>query len=106
MGKVRYTYSIKSHMHTGGHTMKEKIEALRELMRMKEELEAEITALQDEIKAVMTAENVDTLRGTDYKVTWKAYQTSRIDSKALKADLPEIAAKYTKTTTARRFLIA
>lgn len=86
--------------------MKEKIDALRELMRMREELDAEITALQDEIKAVMTADNVDELRGTDYKVTWKAYQTSRIDSKALKADLPEIAAKYTKTTTARRFLIA
>lgn len=86
--------------------MKEKIEALRELMRMREELDAEITALQDEIKAVMTADNVDELRGTDYKVTWKAYQTSRIDSKALKADLPDIAVKYTKTTTARRFLIA
>ena len=86
--------------------MKNKIDELRELMRMKEELEAEITALQDEIKAVMTAENTDTLRGTDYKVTWKQYQTSRIDGKALKADLPEVAAKYTRTTTARKFLIA
>lgn len=86
--------------------MKSKIDELRELMRMKEELEAEITTLQDEIKAVMTAENTDELRGTDYKITWKQYQTSRIDSKALKADLPEVAAKYTRTTTARRFLIA
>lgn len=86
--------------------MEKKIAELRELMRMKEEIEAEITAIQDEIKADMTVRGVEELRGTDYKVTWKAYQTSRIDSKALKADLPDIAAKYTKTTTARRFLIA
>ena len=86
--------------------MKNKIDELRELMRMKEELEAEITALQDEIKAVMTAENTDELRGADYKVTWRQYQQSRIDSKALKEDLPEVAEKYTKIITTRRFLIA
>lgn len=86
--------------------MEEKVNELRELMRIKEEIDAEISALQDEIKSVMTAQNVDELRGTCYKVTWKPYTQSRIDSKALKTDLPDIAAKYTKTTTARRFLIA
>ena len=36
----------------------ETIKNLRELMRMKEELEAEITAAQDQIKAAMTAADI------------------------------------------------
>lgn len=31
---------------------------------------------------------------------------SRVDTTALKKELPEIAARYTKTTTARRFTFA
>lgn len=75
-------------------------------MRMKEEIEAEIAAAQDEIKAEMAATNTYTLTGTDYKVTWNEITSTRLDSKALKAELPEIAARYTKTTTSRRFLVA
>lgn len=86
--------------------MEKKIAELRELMRMKEEIEAEITAIQDEIKADMTARGVEELRGTDYKVTWKAYTQKRIDSKALKAALPDVAAKFSTEVTVRRFLIA
>lgn len=82
------------------------VDQIRELQRMREELDAEITALQDQIKADMTAENIDTFTGVDYKITWKAATRTTIDSKALKHDLPEIAAQYSKTTAYRRFLIA
>lgn len=84
----------------------ETIKNLRELMRMKEEIEAEIEAAQDEIKEEMKATNNYELRGTDWKATWNEVTTSRIDSKALKAALPDIAAQYTKTTTSRRFCFA
>ena len=70
------------------------------------ELEAEIEAVKDEIKAEMNEGNNYELHGTDYKITWHEYSTSRIDSKALKKDLPEIAEKYTKETKSRRFLLA
>lgn len=79
---------------------------LRELTRMKEEIEAEITAAQDAIKEVMDTEAVDELLGTDYKITWKMVQTSRIDTTALKKALPEIAEQYSKVTTSRRFVVA
>lgn len=46
------------------------------------------------------------LAGLDYKITYKAVTSSRLDSKALKADQPELYAKYTKQTTARRFCLA
>lgn len=86
--------------------MQEKIKELRQLMRMREELQAEIDALQDAIKAEMQAEGVDTLRGNDYKVTWKVYTSTRIDTAALKRDLPDVAERYSKTTESRRFLLS
>lgn len=73
---------------------------------MAEELEAEIAAIQDSIKAHMTASGVEELTGTDYKITWKAVTSSRLDSTALKKELPEIAARFMKKTTAQRFVLA
>lgn len=82
-----------------------KIKELRELKRMADELQAEIDSIQDAIKAEMTASAVDTLSGSDWKVTWKEVVSSRIDTKKLKAELPEISAKYTKQTVSKRFTL-
>ena len=84
-------------------TMEAKVHELMELKRMKEELEAEITAAEDAIKAVMGDEEL--LTAGAYKVSWKTFTSSRIDTAALKKALPDIAAAYTKQTTARRFSI-
>ena len=83
--------------------MDSKIKELRELRRMADELQAEIDSLQDTIKAEMTARDVDTLAGTDWRVTWKNVTSNRLDSTALKKELPDIAARFMKQTTARRF---
>lgn len=83
-----------------------KVQELRELARMREELEAEISALQDALKAHMDAQGVDSLAGADYKVTWKSITSARLDGKALKAAMPEIAARFTRETTTRRFVVA
>jgi len=85
--------------------MNGKIKELRELKRMQEELAAEIEAVQDSIKAEMAARSVDTLAGDDYKITWKEVTSSRLDSSALKKALPEVAARFMKQTTARRFVL-
>lgn len=83
-----------------------KIRELRELKRMQEELSGEIEAIQDDIKQHTDAAQVDTLSGNDWKVTYKAVTSSRVDTTALKKALPDIAAQYTKTTTSRRFVLA
>ena len=83
--------------------MEAKVKELMELRRMKEELEAEITTMEDEIKQVMGEE--ETLLAGAYKVLWKAVTTSRFDSTKFKKDHAELAAAYMKTTTARRFII-
>ena len=82
------------------------VSELRELRRMADEIQAEIDAIQDKIKAHMNAANVDTLNGPDYKITWKTVSSSRFDTTAFKRENPEIAALYTKTTTARRFTVS
>jgi predicted phage-related endonuclease len=86
--------------------LQNKVAEIRELRRMAEELEAEITAIQDSIKDHMDAIGADELTGTDYKITWKTVTSSRLDSTALKKALPEIAERFTKTTSTRRFVLA
>lgn len=86
--------------------MNAKIKELRELKRMADELQAEIDAIQDSIKAEMTAQETDTLTGLDWKVTWKAVTSNRLDSTALKKELPDIAARFMKQTVSRRFVLA
>lgn len=83
-----------------------RVDKIRSLKRLIEEAEAEITGIEDETKARMTELDTDELRGGTCKVTWKQVSSTRIDSKALKKELPDIAAKYSSITTYRRFLIA
>ena len=84
-------------------SMETKVKELMELKRMKEELEAEIAAVEDEIKKVMGDE--ETLFAGAFKVSWKTFTSSRLDSTALKKAMPELAVQFTKQTTARRFSI-
>ena len=86
--------------------MESKVKELRELRRMAEELQAEIDGLTDSIKAEMTARDVDTMTGSDWKVTWKPVTASRLDTAALKKALPDLAAQFTKSSTSRRFVLA
>lgn len=85
------------------HNMEPKIKELMELKRMREELEAEITTIEDEIKNRMGTE--ETLLAGSYKVSWTTYTSSRFDSTRFKKDHAELAAAYTKQTTSRRFSI-
>jgi len=84
-------------------SMETKIKELLELKRMKEELEAEITNMEDEIKQIMGDE--ETLFAGAFKVSWKPYTSSRFDSVRFKKEHAELAAAYTRQTTARRFSV-
>ena len=47
-----------------------KLNELAELRKMADELTAEIEAIQDELKAHMTANDTDTITAGAFKVTW------------------------------------
>ena len=86
--------------------MNSMVRKLRKLKQKQSELQAEIDSLTDGIKAEMTARSVDELAGTDWKVTWKAVTSARLDTTALRRELPELALRFTKTSTYRRFCLA
>lgn len=79
------------------------MKSLAEYTRLEEETSAIIEGLKDELKAIMTAQNTDTLTGTEHKASWKAVTSSRFDSTAFKRDNPAVYSQYTKITTSRRF---
>ena len=81
-----------------------KIRELRSLQALIDEATQEAEALKDQIKSAMG--DREELRAGEYKVTWKRVESSRVDTAALKKELPEIAARFTKTTTSRRFCVA
>ena len=83
-----------------------KVEELREYKVMADELADQIAALEGEIKNEMTAQGVDRLTVGGYKVSWIKYSSTRIDSKALKSQEPDIWHRYSVTTEARRFSVA
>lgn len=83
--------------------MEDKIRELQELKRMREELEAEITAIEDAIKAGM-GEREELTAGA-YKVTWKPVTSRRIDTAAMKKALPEVRERFMKETVVRRFCV-
>ena len=80
-----------------------KVQELMELRRMAEELQSEIDALQEAVKDFMGSE--ETMIAGAFKVSYKSITSSRLDSAALKRDLPNVAALYTKQITTRRFTV-
>ena len=81
-----------------------KARELRQLQALIDEAQAEAEALKDAIKAAMG--DSESIQAGEYKITWKAVTSSRIDTAALKKALPDVAERFTKETTVRRFTVA
>ena len=80
---------------------------LRELKRLKAkqaETNDKISAIEDEIKAFMG--DTEELRTGTHKITYKGISGTRLDTKSLKQELPEIVARYTINTFCKRLIIA
>ena len=86
--------------------VKEMLKEAKQLKAMLEELTAEIATIEDGIKAELAARSVDTIIVDEYKVTWKVVTSTRMDTPAIKKALPDIAERFSKTTTSKRFCIA
>ena len=86
------------------HELESKVRELRQLQALIEEAQTEAETIKDQLKAHMGA--ADEIRAGEYKVTWKTVKSARIDATALRAALPEVAERFTRTTTIRRFCVA
>lgn len=83
----------------------ETVKTIRELKRMQEELLAEIAAQEDKLKAEMDATHNYTMNGDDFKVTWNNVTVNKLDVTALRQTMPEIAERFERASTFRRFCI-
>ncbi len=72
---------------------------LQELKMHKENIEKDIKAEETKIKDIIK-DNLG-IKTPKYIVTWKAQSSTRLDTKALKSDEPEIAKKYETVTSYR-----
>ena len=88
----------------GTNELESKVKELRQLQALIEEATAEAEAIKDTIKAAMG--DTEELRAGEYKITWKAVNASRIDTTALRKALPDVAERFTRITTPRRFCVA
>ena len=83
-----------------------RVKEMRELQRMAEELQAEITTIQDEIKQEMTEQNVDELVAGEYKIRWAEVISKRFDTTAFKNKYQDLYSQYVKESVTRRFSVA
>ena len=79
------------------------IAEMQEYTRIAEEAAAAADALKDKVKAHMG--ETETLTAGPYRVSWTPVTTTRIDSKRLTEERPDIAAQYSKASTTRRFTV-
>lgn len=84
--------------------MEVKARELRQLQALIEEAQAEAEAIKDDLKAAMG--DSEAVQAGEYKITWKPVTSARIDTAALKKALPDVAERFTKETTIRRFVVA
>ncbi len=83
---------------------KEKLNRYDEIVEDIKVLEVEKKTIEQEIQLHM--EEFEVAKIGNRKITWKTSNRNTIDSKKLKAEMPEIAEQYMKTSTSRTFRIS
>jgi predicted phage-related endonuclease len=90
----------------GQSELASKVREFRELKAMMETLEGEMAAIEDTIKAEMTAQNVELLEVDVFKIRWTKVTSNRFDTTAFKKQYEDLYSQYLKATESRRFSIA
>lgn len=87
---------------------KKALEALarqyKQYKRMSEEVQAELDAIADAIKAQVPA-GVPVIAG-EYKISLANVTQARIDATALRRDMPDVAEAYSKDSSYQRLTIS
>ena len=83
-----------------------RVRKLQEIEARQKELEASAAAIRTELKADLEKKGMDELKTRSFALRWKEIVTSRLDSKALKAALPDVYGQFCKPIASRRFTIS
>lgn len=80
-----------------------KLERRAEILAEIERLQTEQRQIDQEIKLYMKENELAT--NDRYKISWSSVATTRLDTKQLKEEKPEVYADYARTTSSRRFTV-
>ncbi len=83
-----------------------KVEKLKELEELLEEVKTEAESVRDEIKQEMLTQDTEELEAGQYIIRWTSVLSNRFDTTAFKKVMPEVYKAYTKQVASRRFTIA
>lgn len=89
----------------GQYELLAKVAELKNIKALMAEWQAQVDALEDDIKAEMAAQETDKLIVGDYTVTWTKYISHRLDTKTFKADHEDLYTQYLKEVPAQRFAV-
>ncbi len=81
----------------------EKLERRAEILSLIDELQTEQKQIDQEIKLYMKENEL--AANAHYRISWSSVATTRLDTKQLKEEKPEIYADYARTTSSRRFTV-
>ena len=83
-----------------------RVKKLRAIEAQQKELEAQAEAIRAELKADLEERGEEEHDTGSFVIRWKEIISRRLDSKALKAALPDVFAAYSRESISRRFTIA
>ena len=83
-----------------------RVKRLQEIEAQQKELETAAEAIRAELKADTEEKGLDELKTKNFILRWKEIISNRLDSKALKAALPDVYGQFCKASASRRFTIA
>jgi predicted phage-related endonuclease len=82
-----------------------RIRKLHELETQIRDLQQQADTIKSELKADLEEKGVNELKTNSFLIRWKEVISNRLDTKALKAALPDIYKQYTDFSVSRRFTI-
>ena len=90
----------------GERAVLNRVRKLKELEEQNKELEEQMEALKNEIKADMEKKGIEETQAGDFMIRFVAVVTSRLDTKALKAENEAVYKQYLRQSESKRFTIA
>ena len=84
----------------------QQVRELKSLKIMAKELADEIAKLETSLKTEMESRQTEKMTIDVFTLSYITVVTHRIDTTAIKKELPDIAARYTKESSSKRFTIA
>lgn len=83
-----------------------KIRRMKRLQAKAEDLNAEISAIQEELKALMLDQGAEEMKAGEFKIRYTIITSNRFDAAAFKKLYGDLYNQFIKQTTSRRFSVA